>query len=547
MENKFLAYITDLFSSRKPEPVQPEPVQTPKADFLTSGDSTPLFAFSYNGEKNLGELGPIIHYTPDYVGLRARSWQSYIESEITQTTINRFLTWVIGKGLKLQAEPLEALLKTEGVQLKTQEFSEPVEARFAAFRKSIKSSYSGMENLDKTAFNAYKNAIIGGDVLVIIRYDKKTGTTIQLKDGSHVQSPIYGSEYYPAELKNGNTLKNGIEIDARGQHVRYYIRTRSGKFETVEARSQQTGLQIAFLVYGLEYRMDNVRGLPLISTVLETLKKLERYKEATVGSAEERQKIAFSIEHENYSTGENPFAKQLANSLNVSEQADLPKDINGTDLSNLVAATTNKQAVNLPIGGKLKMHEGKAEIHFRDFYSVNIELICAALGIPTEVAMMKYDSNFSASRAALKDWENSLNVAREKFAQSFYQPIYNFWLDIQILENKINAPGYLKARMEENDMVISAYQNARFIGAQVPHIDPLKEVNAERAKLGEAAKHIPLTTVEQATEVLNGGDSDENIKQFGEELSLAKTSGIEPSQQVQQMQPNKENKDDKED
>jgi hypothetical protein len=56
----------------------------------------------------------------------------------------------------------------------------------------------------------------------------------------------------------------------------------------------------------------------------------------------------------------------------------------------------------------------------------------------------------------------------------------------------------------------------------VPHIDPLKEVMAERAKLGTAADAIPLTTVEDATRNLNGGDSDSNMTQFADEYQTAK-------------------------
>ncbi len=40
-----------------------------------------------------------------------------------------------------------------------------------------------------------------------------------------------------------------------------------------------------------------------------------------------------------------------------------------------------------------------------------------------------------------------------------------------ILNNKIDAPGYIKARMNNDMYVVEAYRNARFIGMPVPHID----------------------------------------------------------------------------
>ena len=60
----------------------------------------------------------------------------------------------------------------------------------------------------------------------------------------------------------------------------------------------------------------------------------------------------------------------------------------------------------------------------------------------------------------------------------------------------------------------------------MPHIDPFKVVKAERAKLGSKGDDIPLTTVEAATEVVGGGDSDSNLEQFAEELAEAKRLNV---------------------
>jgi capsid protein len=501
--------------------------KTPKSDFGGgSYVSQGSFVVSFNGEKNLGEIGPIRNYVLDYGALRLRSWQSYLESEITQTVINRFCTWVVGKGLKLQAEPSQDVLKEEGITMSAQEFSKSVESRFNLFCQSPESDFSGMENIDMYAYTAFKNAIVGGDVLVVLRYvDNKV--TMQLIDGAHIQSPGYGNDYWPQILPNGNKIINGIEMDKSGKHVRYYVRKEDLSFVEIEAFGKESGLQMAFLVYGLRYRLNNYRGIPLVSTVLETLKKMERYKEATVGSAEERQKITFQVVHQQYSTGSNPLLQQMAKAYDAdARNADLPTTEEGKQLADKVAATTNKATFNMPVGAELKGLDSKNELYFKDFYSVNIDLICAALGIPPEVAMSKYDSNFSASRAALKDWEHTLNVARKSFAYMYYRPIYNFWLEVQILKNKVQAPGYLQARYAGNSEVLNAYRKARFVGAPVPHIDPEKEVKAERLKLGLSAANIPLTTVEAATESLNGGESDANMEQYANEYKKAETLGI---------------------
>lgn len=466
----------------------------------------PIFTISYDGEKNQGSIGPIKRFWLDYVALRARSWQSYLESEITQGIIKKYSGWVIGSGLKLQSEPAELVLESEGIKIE-KKFSKLVQARFRMFVHSKRSDHAGIKSLQQQAHTAHRNAMIGGDVLVVQRLIEGN-ITIQLIDGSQVVQPTFANDVHNKVKQRGNVIRHGIEMDANGEHIAFYVRRTFDKFTRIEAKP--AGLLTAFMVYGLEYRIDGNRGIPLISSVMQSIKMVDRYRDATVGSAEERQKITFAIEHNAISTGENPFIKQVQAAFNVDAEQQTGK-IDGEAVANKVAATTDKQVVNMPPGATLKALESKNELYYKDFYESNTNSIASAIGIPPEVAYSKYDSNFSASRAALKDWEHTLNIERNNFSAQFYQPIFNFWLEVEILTNKITAPGYLVARANGNDMVLESYQKARFTGANVPHIDPVKEVKAERLKLGQP--HLPLTTAEAATEALNGGEYDTNVEQ----------------------------------
>lgn len=501
----------------------------PKAKASFGGERSFQFSYSYNGEKNLGEIGPIKDYKLDYSALRYRSWQAMLESEMAQTALKKFTLWIVGDGLKLQAEPENYLLIQEKIKLDPETFNNEVESRWGVWAASKTASHSGMESLHTMAQEAHKNMLVGGDLLVLLRLDEETNEmTVQLVDGAHVQSPMAGSEWWPQQLANGNVLINGIEMNAKGKHIAYYVRKALPEFgyERIEAR--KNGLLVAFLVYGVKYRLDNKRGMPILAGMLETLKKMERYKEATVGSAEERQKIVYQIIHGVQSTGESPLLRQTATAHNVDlgDNEDLPQDDEGRQLADKVAATTNKQTFNMPIDSELKTLESKNELYFKDFYDKNIDLFCASIGIPPNVAMSLYNDSFSASRAATKDWEHTIEVHRSNFTEQFYQPIYDFWLTLQTVKNKITAPGYLEAFLKNEIMVMEAYRKCRFTGKMFPHIDPLKEANAERIKLGPLGAAIPLTTIERATEVLQGGDSESNMRQFAKEVEEAKTLGL---------------------
>ena len=521
------------------QPAQPQA-------FLGGGGYNRVFVMPYTGEKDLGELGPIRKYAIDHEALRLRSWQLYLESEICQTVIKRFARWVIGNGLKLQAEPQKEVLESEKITIDTEDFNKVTESRFKVFANSTMCDYTGERNLHVIAQECFINSKVGGDALVVLRYINNV-VKVQLIDGAHVSTPLNlsfnGIDFV---TETGVRVKNGEELSSNNQVIAYWVRTGNAlsmTWERIPARGAKSGALMAFMVKGLRYRLDNNRAIPLLSAVMETVKKMERYKEATIGSAEERQKIPYTIEHESFSTGENPMLDRALKATGRGAADDIPRTDAGRAIANQVAVSTNKSVTNLPIGAKLVSLEADNELYFKDFYTVNIDLVCATVDIPPNVAMSKYESNFSASRAALKDWEHTLNVERKAFADQFYAPIYWFWLETQILTNKIQAPGYLTALGDKNTMALEAYRYARFVGANVPHIDPEKEVRAERLKLGDAGQTAPLTTVEAATEAVNGGDYSSNVKQFGRELEEQEAAGIESPESLVQPVDNAETKD----
>lgn len=502
-------------------------------------------SYAYNGEKDQGGIGPLINYYVDYDGLRSRSWKAYLDSELAQIILGKFKLWVIGKGLKLQCEPIKDVLKTLGVELTEEGFNDAVEARFHLYANSNIADYSGMKTLNQLAGTAFLDSKIGGDMLVILRYIDNQ-VKIQLIDGYHVQNPI-GMNPFVVQLENGSIIKNGIEIDETGKHVAYYVRKRgvenngtndlylNFESERIEAISKSSGLTMAFLVSGLGYRTDNVRSIPLLSAVMQTMTSMERYKEATVGSAEEAAKIFLAIEHNQLSDGENPLQDIIKHARGTSYLDKIPVDATGRQVADQVAVTTKKQVVNLQRGSSLKSFTGDKEIYFKDFYTVNIEILCATVNIPYAIAMGKYDTSYSSSRAAIKDWEHVINVNRHDFVAQFYSKVYAFWLDTEILKGNIKAPGYLEARKKGDIITLQAYRHARFVGAAVPHIDPVKEVEAQRLMLGDTGKSLPLTTLEAATEALNSGEADSNMDQYSKELLQSKSLKIQVDQPIQKQ------------
>jgi capsid protein len=481
----------------------------------------------FNGEKNAGAVGPVKDYFLNTQVLRARSWQMYLESEICAMGINRFARWVVGSGLDLRSIPETEYLKTEGITVDSEKFNRTVESRWKVFANSITADYSNRMTLHELAHSAIVNGKVGGDVLVILRI-VKGNLKVQLIDGAHVSNPLSlgvttsGGDF----LFGDNIVRDGVEMDASGKPIAYHVQFEPYSWKRIEAYNNKTGQLMAWLYKGSNYRLDDYRGLAMLSTVIESAKTLDRYKEATVASAEERAKIAYFITHGIQSDEESIFAKEATKIRDYTENEDVPVDFEGRQLAQNVYATVNKQTFDMPRDTDIKALEGKQEIHFAEFFTSVSNDIFSAIGIPPNVARMLYDSNFSASRAALKDWEHTLLVERANFKNGFYYPIYSVWLDLEVAKNKIQAQGYLNALLRKDVLVLEAYKASEFRGANVPHIDPEKEVRAERLKLGKMFDDKPLTTLENATINVNGGDSEDNMEQAAKEIEQAEGLGL---------------------
>jgi capsid protein len=482
-------------------------VEVESSAIYPSAHVTPLY---FDGEKTPYELGTPKDYQLDYYSLRARAWQAYLESDLIQNAIKKYCLWIVGPGLKLQAQPNEYLLSKKGIDIGN--FIPDAENSFRLFAEMKESSYSGMDNLHGLAAEALKNALNAGDCLIVQRFNGNIATT-ELIDGLDVQTPILSEELDKIE-KRGHTISYGIEKDKKGTHIAFFVRKKDLTYERIMARSSNGRLK-AWLFYGMKHKINDDRGMSLLTAVLETAAKMDRYKDATLGSAEENAKVPYSVEHNQFSTGEDPALNQLRQSFGkgkaVAPETQSYEQCEG--VASKIAVSTSKQVYNMPIGSTLKRNNFATDINFQSFFGINIDIVYATIEMPAEVAMEKFGGSYSSSRAALKSFEYTMTTNRKtKMKKYFYQPIYDYYLDINILQNNINAPGYLEALRQNDIMTLAAYRHSRFIGATVPHIDPVKEVMAERKKLGVSFDNIPLTTGEQATEQLNTGDFDQNIK-----------------------------------
>lgn len=512
-----------------------------------------VYGAMYNGETDYGLLGPIYDYSADYNKLRARSWQAFYESDFAQIAVKRLLTWTIGNGLRLQAEPSSVILESEGYKMEKEarrKFVRLLEAKWDLFTESTECDWSEQLNYKQLSWEKEKNAIVGGDVLVINRIINGE-LKQQIVDGEHVQSPGYGSEDWPQELPSGHRIIDGVEVDRRDKQIAYWVRKAAleGEMPTnmdfvrVPAYGSGSKQRQAYLYYGSKYRIGNFRGMPLLSVCLQKAKEIDEYSKATLNQAKNTAKIAYQNVVDKEAEANSAWAKGAVSAIDVNRNK-LPVTTDGLQVNKVAKIATIGEVFSNAPGNKVEVIENKNPLYFKDYFELNRDSLFSALEIPPNVAMQMYNESFSASRAAIMDWAHTLSVKRENHRVGTIKYDYELWFYLEVMTGRISAPGYFI-----NKNIRKAYHKARFTGANVPHIDPLKEANAARVKLGKAFDNVPLDDLESITESLGGGNSYENLEQAGEELKtwveLEQESGYKSeAEKKQAMKPEKEDGDD---
>ena len=497
------------------------------------GSYWPIYTKSFDGEKTSGELGLVVKLIPDHLRLRLRGYNAYNTTDIIKTLASRRFQWVIGNGLKLECEPNTTILESQGIML-PKDFKKIVEARWRVYTNSVYCDYERRRNLHSIAFDTYFDKFAGGDCLVICRIENSS-VNVQFISGEHIKTPILGNEILNKKA-NENTIVHGIEYNSRGEQVAYYISKKTEnsidlEYERIEAYGSKSKRKLAWMIYGQKLSPDHKRGVPEFTQVLEKVAKLDRYTEASVSKAEQAANILFAITHDKDSTGENPLEQVTKKKFRISDKEEVDGYALSDGLANRITQTTSNQTFNLPPGSKFESFGTDIENTFEGFHKPNFDSICASVDTPPEVAMQQYNSNYSASRAAQNAWGYVIDVDRNNFANQFYKPFYKLWLEVEILTNKIQADGFIQALLSDDYMIVESFIQCRFVGRNMPHIDPLKEIKAIREMLGDPKLGIePLISHEQGAEMANVGDWEENYLEYREERDeIIKDEYVQPN------------------
>lgn len=436
--------------------------------------------------------------------LVARSRDLYMGAPLANGALNTMKMNAVGSGLKLKSSIDSDIVNLSEDEIETLETK--IEKEFNLWSNS-KIDQTGLLNFYEIQDLVFLTTLLNGECFVHLNYFETQENPYSLKL-SIIEPDRVNT---PSNKTSDTSIVQGVQLDKNGHINGYYIQEHNpndeirgmNQYKYVKMYGSENQLNIIHLTTA--ERPGQVRGVPILAPVMESLKQLDRYTNAELTSAIISSMFTIFI-----------------------ESADIPQT-NPGDLSNVgqkdAIANEESGTLELSSGAIVSLNKGekatsvnpaRPNAQFDPFMTAIIRQIGSSLGIPYELMIMHFTSSYSASRAALLEAWKTFRKKREWFAKNFCQLIYEEWLREAVLLGRIEIKDF------ENDILIrKAYSNAIWSGTSQGQLDPIKEVNAAILRINAG-----LSTRSRETIELNGGDFEQNIKILAKEQKIANEKGV---------------------
>ena len=464
---------------------------------------------TYDGSKFFGGFGTTQVQQLDYWTLRARSAQLFNENLYARGIIRRLVTNEINTGLDPEATPEELLLDENEDALN--DWSELVETRFAIWGKDPKlCSWKNDKTFAALQRAARAEALISGDVLVVLRQSQRTKLPqVQLVSGNLVQTPLGGAP----NLRSGHKIRHGVETDAMGRVVAHWIKQDDLTGKRIPAIGERSGRKISWLVYGTDKRLDDLRGQPLLSLVLQSLKEIDRYRDSTQRKAVINSILAMFIKK----TEDKPSTLPISGGAVKKTQATVTDGDGKQRAFNIASQMPGLILEELQTGEEpVGFNNAGTDSAFGVFEEAIIQAVAWANQIPPEILKLAFSNNYSASQAAINEFKIYLNMVWSDWGETFCTPIYKEWLISEVLLRKIEASTLLASWRDPAQYdTFGAWTSVEWYGSIKPSTDMLKQTKGSMNLI----EHAWSTNAREARG-LTGTKFSKNAKKLKRENEL---------------------------
>lgn len=318
---------------------------------------------------------------------------------------------------------------------------------------------------------------------------------------------------------------DGIERDSKGREVAYNIWFTNQDYvyeeKRVPAKGPRSGRRMMIHGYNPEYAGQK-RGYSRLAHILQDIENFTDFKISHIMKAIQQTIFTMYVKPSPDNPASNPLEDAAGprgevtyNTTDQDTQSDTEDDDPLVKYAAIPEATFHQPGsvgvFNLQEGEDLKSFQQTAPVdNYDTFENAFFTDLAASMGMPPEVAKMKFQENYSSSRGALVLFWRVAQIWRKEMKADFLDYVYEAWLSEEIAAGRVKAPGW------NNPLMRQAWLCAWWAGAPMPNIDPMKTAKADQLYVEMAAQ-----TLDDVAENLNGSSGKANrakLKREFEEL-----------------------------
>jgi lambda family phage portal protein len=454
----------------------------------------------------------------DLPKLRERSRDLIRNAPIATGACGTSVVNVVGTGLKLQSRIDAEFLGMTDEQADA--WQDKTEREWQLFAESQECDVARTLNFYGIQSLAFRQTFENGDVFCLTPRIKRGKFPYSLKLQLVEADRCCNEKNQPdtagqiAGVQKDETTGEPLYYSFMNQHPESaYVVSKDGyKWEKIPAFGDKTGLRNVIHLYEM-LRPGQTRGVPHLAPVVEMLKVLSMYTDNELMASTVA--ALFTV-----------FVKTEAGALDFAAASGMGAELD-TSSTDEDLKMGSGAIVGLKKGESIDIADPKRpNATFEPFVDAVFAQIGAAIGIPKEVLIKCFNSSYSASRAALLEAWRFFRNRRVWLASMFCQPIYEIWLYEAIASGRIAAPGYFA-----DPLLAKAYAKAVWIGDSPGYIDPQKDVDACKDRIDGL-----LSTYDEETALLTGGDFESNVRQRAKEKRLLEKAGLMATQKEKPQQ-----------
>lgn len=320
---------------------------------------------------------------------------------------------------------------------------------------------------------------------------------------------------YTDELRNGNVVVNGVEVNEWKEIVAIWLRKRTLKQLLTGARSyggDRQRIDASELYYDFDpLHPKQTRGMTPLAAVMRTLKDIDRFDE-------------YSLVNAGASAAKMGFLKKISEDANdyVGKSVRTIIDDNGNEVTveEVGGSEGGKYAdfepgiiEELPYGYEFQGYDPKfpSDQH-EPFQRLNLRKSFTALGQNYNLSTGDLvNISFSAGRLGVNEERMNFKADQTFIAEAFLVPVYQDWLQWSLSSGALAPLSYANKQK---------YLNHHWQGVRWIAIDPVKDITADIL----AVKHGFKTNQSVAEEM--GYDLDDNYATLERETKLQEKHGL---------------------